>query len=45
MYASDHATGASTCSQRFLTRHFPYHLEGSDDLTATDGKRQAGSAS
>jgi hypothetical protein len=29
IYASDHATGSSTCSQRFLTRHF------SGDLTAT----------
>lgn len=42
MYAPDHATGSSICSQRFLARHFPCHLEGSGDLTATGGKRQGG---
>ena len=35
-------TGSSTCSQRFVARHFPCHLEGSADLTATGGKRQGG---
>jgi hypothetical protein len=38
MYAPDHATGSSTCSQRFVARHFPCHLEGSGDLTATGGR-------
>jgi len=42
MYAPDHATGPTTCSQRFLIRHFPCHLEGSGDLTGTGGKRQGG---
>jgi hypothetical protein len=42
MYAPDHASGSSTCSQRFLARHFPCHLEGSGDLTARGGQRQGG---